>query len=194
METRLIDVHDDVACARAYDVIIASKAHERPWNEPPSLAETLVEWRHVDQAERVEIWGAHDGDDLVGVATLWLPLSDNTSMAWTDVQVDPSRRRRGAGTALVERLLERARDERRTTVLVDFLVPPDSEGHGYRRFAERHGFHLGNTEIMRHLRLPVGEEILGGHAEQARPQWEGAYRLETHVGGVPEHLQSRSAG
>ena len=80
METRLIDVHDDAVCARAYDVIIASKGHERPWNEPPSLAETLVEWRHVDEAERQEMWGACDGADLVGVATIWLPMSDNTSM------------------------------------------------------------------------------------------------------------------
>jgi len=189
METRLIDVHDDAVCARAYDVIIASKGHERPWNEPPSLAETLVEWRHVDEAERMEMWAAHDGDELVGVATLWLPLSDNTTMTWTDVQVDPAHRRRGAGTALVERLLERAREEGRVTMVVDFLVPPDSEGHGYRRFAERHGFHLSNTEIMRHLQLPVDEDLLTRHAEHARPRWEGVYRLETHVGGVPEHLQ-----
>ena len=31
METRLIDVHDDAVCARAYDVIIASKGHEHHW-------------------------------------------------------------------------------------------------------------------------------------------------------------------
>ena len=104
METTLIDVHDDAVCARAYDVIIASKGHERPWNEPPSLAETLVEWRHVDKAERMEMWGALDGGELVGVATLWLPLTDNTTMTWFDVQVDPAHRGRGAGTALVERL------------------------------------------------------------------------------------------
>ena len=191
METRLIDVHDDEVCARAYEVIVASKGHERPWNEPPSLAETLVEWRHVDEAERMEMWGALDGGELVGVATLWLPMEDNTSMTWFDVQVDPAHRGRGAGTALVERVVERARDEGRvTTMVVDFLVPPDSDGHGYRRFAERHGFHLSNTEIMRHLELPVADDLLDRHAEHARPRWEGDYRLETHVGGVPEHLQA----
>ena len=189
METRLIDVHDDSECARAYEVICASKGHERPWNEPPSLAETVVEWRHVDQAERMEMWGAFLEGELVGVATLWLPMADNTSMTWFDVQVDPPHRRRGAGTALVERVLGRARDEGRATAIVDFLVPPDSDGHGYRRFAERHGFHLSNTEIMRHLELPVADDLLDRHADHARPRWEGTYRLETHVGGVPEHLQ-----
>ncbi|GAA3706063.1 GNAT family N-acetyltransferase [Terrabacter ginsenosidimutans] len=189
METTLIDVHDDRVCARAYDVIIASKGHERPWNEPPSLAETLVEWRHVDKAEPMEMWGALDGDLLVGVATLWLPMEDNTSMAWFDVQVDPAHRGRGAGAILLERVVDRAREEGRTTMVVDFLVPADSDGHGYRRFAERHGFQLSNTEIIRHLELPVADEALDRHAEHGRVRWESDYRLETHVGGVPARLQ-----
>jgi len=189
MEVRRIDVHDDEECAHAYDVIVQSKGHERSWVEPPSLAETLVEWRHVDEAEPMEMWGAYDGPDLVGVATLWLPMTDNTTMTWTDVQVAPSRRRRGAGTALVERLVARAREEGRATMVVEFHVPPDSDDHGYRRFAERHGFALGNTEIVRHLELPVEAALLDRHAECARPRWDGLYRLETHVDGVPEHLQ-----
>jgi GNAT superfamily N-acetyltransferase len=189
METRLIDVHDDDVCARAYGVITASKAHERPWNAPPSLAETLVEWRHVDEAERQELWGAGDGVGLVGVATIWLPMSDNTSMVWHDVQVDPAHRGRGAGSALVERILARARAEERPTLVTDLMVPPESDEHAYRRFADRHGYHLSNTEIMRHLDLPVDDDLLTRHAEHARPRWEGDYRLETYVGGVPEHLQ-----
>ncbi|GAA2747401.1 hypothetical protein GCM10009868_36730 [Terrabacter aerolatus] len=189
METSLIDVHDDRTCARAYDVIIASKGHERPWNEPPSLAETLVEWRHVDKAEPMEMWGVHDGAELVGVATLWLPMEDNTSMAWFEVQVDPAHRGRGAGTALLEQLLDRVREAGRTTMVVDVTVPPDSDGHAYRRFAERHGFHLSNTEIIRHLELPVADDLLDRHAEHARRRREEDYRLETHVGGVPPHLQ-----
>ncbi|GAA2483545.1 GNAT family N-acetyltransferase [Terrabacter carboxydivorans] len=189
METILIDAHDDGLCARAYEVIVASKNHERPWNEPPSLEETLVEWRHVDKAEPMQMWGAFDGQELVGVATLWLPMEDNTSMAWFELQVDPAHRGRGAGSALVARLVERTREEGRTTMVVDLIVPPDSDGHRYRRFAERHGFHLSNTEILRHLELPVADGLLDRHAEQARQRWEGDYRLETHVGGVPPRLQ-----
>ena len=189
METRLIDVHDDEVCARAYEVIVASKDHERPWHEPPSLAETLVEWRHVDEAEPMEMWGAWDGDELVGVATIWLPMSDNTSMVWHDVQVHPAHRRRAAGSALVERIVHRAGEEGRPTLVTDLMVPPESEDHPYRRFAERHGFHLSNTEIIRHLQLPVAEDVLGRQAEHARARWEREYRLETHVGGVPPELQ-----
>ena len=189
METRHIDVHDDAVCARAYEVIVTSRNHERPWNEAPSLAETVVEWRHVDEAERKVLWGAWDGDELVGVATMWLPMSDNTSMVWHDLQVGPAHRRRGAGTALIERVVERARDEGRTTLVTDIVVPADSEGHPYRRFAEKHAFHLSNTEIVRHLQLPVADDLLATHADHSRPRWEGEYRLETHLGGVPAELQ-----
>ena len=114
-------------------------------------------------------------------------------MTWFDVQVDPAHRRRGAGTALVERLLERAREEGRVTMVVDFLVPPDSEGHGYRRFAERHGFHLSNTEIMRHLELPVEEDLLD--VTPSTPVRSGRTRIVSRPmsGECPSTCRSRSA-
>ena len=189
MDTRLIDEYDDVVCSRAHDVIVASRRHERPWLEPPSLAEMVAEWRHVDTSEPKQLWGAYEADELLGVATMWLPMADNTSMSWFDVQVDPSRRGRGAGSALVERVVTRAREEGRATLIAELHVPPDSDGHPYRRFAEKHGFRLSNTEIIRHLQLPVDAGLLARHAEAARPRWEGDYRLETHVGGVPEPLR-----
>ena len=83
-----IDVHDDEVCASAYEVIVASKGHERPWNEPPSLAETLVEWRHVDAAERMELWGVDDGDELVGVGD---PLAADGGQHVDDVVRRPGR-------------------------------------------------------------------------------------------------------
>ncbi|MEO9153345.1 MAG: GNAT family N-acetyltransferase, partial [Lapillicoccus sp.] len=74
MQTRLVDVHDDAACRRAYAVLVAGKSVGRPWHQPPSYDETLVEWRHVDRAEPMEMWGAvDDAHRVVGVASLWLP-------------------------------------------------------------------------------------------------------------------------
>ena len=42
---------------------------------------------------------------------------------------------------------------------------------------------------MRHLELPVADDLLDRHAEQRVRAGRTTYRLETHVGGVPEHLQ-----
>ena len=203
MRTRLLDVHDDAACRRAYAVLVAAKSLDRPWNEPPSLEESLLEFRHVDAAERMEMWEAieegDEGDEAVGlvtgIATLWLPRDDNRTQMWCEVAVDPALTRRGAGAALVARLVERAAAEDRTTLVTDFMVPVDGgDDHPYRRFAARHGFTLGNTEICRHLRLPVAADLLDGLLEKARPAYEGAYRLETHVGGVPEALRPSLCG
>lgn len=190
MQTRKLDVHDDAACSRAYDVLVAAKSLGRPWNRPPSLAESLVEWRHEDPSERMEMWEAVDEDGLVvGIATLWITLDDNVTKLWCEVDTAPEHRRRGAGAALVERIVSRAREEGRTELLGDLLVPPGEPEHPYLLFAEAQGFRRTNTEIMRHLELPVAGELLERLETSARPRWEGDYRLETHLDGVPEPLQ-----
>ena len=80
--------------------------------------------------------------------------------------------------------------ERRTTLVGDAMVPAEESGaHPYRRFVEAHGFVLSNTEIARHLDLPVADDLLASLSEAARPHHEGFYRLETHVGCVPRRLQ-----
>lgn len=206
MQTRRLDIRDDAACRRAYDVLVAAKSLHRPWNLPPSFEESLVEWRHVDAAEPMEMWAAvggdggvggdavGDGDDpgvVVGIATLWLPRDDNTTQMWCDVAVDPAHQRRGAGTALVSRLVERAAAEGRTRLVTDFTVPVGAdESHPYRRFAASNGFTLATTEITRHLHLPVADALLDGLMDKAGSAYRGAYRVETHVNGVPEPLRA----
>jgi alkylated DNA nucleotide flippase Atl1 len=83
-------------------------------------------------------------------------------------------------------VVERAGEERRATLVTDTMVPADSsQDHPHRRFLDRHGFTLNNTEIVRHLALPVSEDLLSRLADQARPRFERTYRLETHVNGAP---------
>lgn len=185
----MLDVHDDDRTRRAHEAIVASRVFGRPWFEPTSYHEALVDWRHEDKAEPKEIWVAQDGADVAGVATLYLPMEDNTWLAWFDLHVHPEHRRRGHGSALMDRLVERARAAGRSSLLTDFMVPVDDPGHGYRRFVERHGFELSYTEVIRHLDLPLAEDHLDGLDEQSRPRWAGHYRLETHVNGVPAPLR-----
>lgn len=190
VQTHPVDVHDDAQCARAHDILVASRSLGRPWHQPPSLEESVLEWRFDDRAEPMEMWAAADGDDVTGIALLWLPQDDNTSMMWCDIQVDPRHRCRGAGSALVERLVERAVAEGRTELVGDTMVPAEeSDAHPHRRFAEANGFVLSNTEIARHLDLPVPGDLLASLSGAAGPHHEGPYRLETHMGRVPERLQ-----
>ena len=92
------------------------------------------------------------------------------------------------------RVVERARANGRVEIIGDVLVPQDEPDHPYRRFAQKQGFELSNTEIIRHLDLPVADDLLARLEAEARPRWEGSYRLETHVGGVPEPLRESLCG
>ena len=184
-----IDVHDDAECAAAYAVVRASQDHERPWNDTDSYEPTAAEWRFDDPSERSEMWAVRDGETVIGVAQAWLPLLDNVDKMWFHVHVHPDHRRRGAGTALVERILQRARDEGRREVLTEALVPATSTGdHPYERFAGATGLEVASTDRVRLLALPLPPGRLESLAGDARPRWADAYRLETHVNGLPDAL------
>jgi len=190
--TRRFDPYDAVACARAHDVLVAGKSLGRPWHHPPSVAESVLEWRHDDPGERTEMWEAVTHGLVVGIGTIWLTLDDNVEKAWVEVVVDPAHRRRGAARALTERLVSRAREAGRTEVLTEVVVPPgcqEGDGHPYLHCAEALGFATTSTDVERHLRLPVDPPLLNVLEAQARPHWEQGYRLATYHEGVPEHLQ-----
>ena len=186
---RRLAVDDDVEVASAHAAMSASRSHERPWAKRMSLRELTVDLRSPSTIERLEPWVALVDGEVAGLALQWFPLLDNTRFTWVEVDVDPALRGRGAGGALVERLVERTREEGRTTVLVESHVPDDSrEDHHHVRFAEAHGFAWANTEIRRLLDLPLDPARLAQLAAGAAPRHEG-YRIETFVGSLPEELR-----
>ena len=186
---RPLAVDNDAELAAAHEASNASKRYQRPWAKTWSLREMTVQLRRESTVERLEPLVALVDGKLAGLALLWFPLLDNTKFTWAELDVDPALRRRGAGSALLERMVERTREEGRRTVLVETHVPDEArEGHPHVRFAERHGFTYANTEIRRILDLPADAARLAELADGAAAHHEG-YRLETHVDGVPEHLQ-----
>ncbi|MGI8869811.1 MAG: GNAT family N-acetyltransferase [Mycobacteriales bacterium] len=111
-------------------------------------------------------------------------------MAWVGVAVPPGRRRRGIGTAIARQVIDDMHRQGRTLMLSDLLVPDPAGNHPYRAFARSLGFSLGNTEIVRHLRLPIETALLDRLDDQIRTGYAGQYTIETHVNGVPEDLRS----
>ena len=140
---RPMDVDDDAEVAAAHEVSNASKRHQRPWGKTWSLREMTIQLRTPSSVERLEPLVALVDGKVAGFAMLWFPLLDNTQFTWAELDVDPALRRRGAGGALLERMIARTREEGRRTVLVEFNVPDDSRAdHPFVRFAEQHGFYL----------------------------------------------------
>src|SRR6476469_8668738 len=153
---RPLAVHDGAEVAAAHAAVSASRNHGRPWAKQLSLRELTVDLRTPSSVERLEPWVALVDGEVAGVALQWFPLLDNTRFCWGELDVHPRLRGRGAGGALLERVVDRTRVEGRTTVLVETHVPDDArDDHPHVRFAERHGFTSANTEIRRVLDLPV---------------------------------------
>jgi GNAT superfamily N-acetyltransferase len=184
----LVDRHDDPQCAGVYDAVLASRTHERPWDDSDGYEQTVVEWRYDDPDERIEMWAVEEGGTIVGVTTLQMSLGDNTDKIWAEVDVHPDHRGRGVGTALVNALERRARQVGRHEILVEVYLPLKAVDHPFEQFAARHGYVSETTDKVRLLDLPVADKVLDRLEASGRERWAGAYRLETHTDGLPEEL------
>lgn len=188
MRIREIDVHDDKEFHDFYAVMRDASLYQRPDAPMWSEREAQVMFRKEEPGETWKAFGAYDGGQLVGVAEFILPLLDNTDKAYFEVQVAPANRRHGIGSAVLSHVVEVAKANDRTVLLVEANVPMDErENHGYVRFARKHGFEPASVEMRRELRLPVSEEQLTAWEQEAAPH-HTAYRIETFVDDLPEQL------
>src|SRR5665811_2554116 len=94
-----------------------TEAFERPHHSGWSLDEAKVELRRQVPTERSEVWAAYVEGTMVGAMSLWFPLLDNLTKCWGAVGVDPDHRRRGVGSALVAKIVDRMAQEGRTTMV-----------------------------------------------------------------------------
>ena len=194
MDIRAVDVFNDADFERFYDVTERAEAFERPHHSGWSLEEAKLEFRRQDPTERGEVWAAYDGGTMVGGASLWFALLDNLTKCWGAVGVDPDRRRRGIGSALIAQILTRVKAEGRTIMVTETAYPFDRRlDHPYRTFAEANGFTVAIDEILRILPLPIDPSLLEKLATEAAPH-HTAYRIESFVDALPgELLQSYCA-
>ena len=188
MDIRAVDVFDDAEFARFHDVTERAEAFERPHHSGWSLEEAKLEFRRQDPTERGEAWAAYDEEIMVGGAWVWFPLLDNLTKCWGGVGVDPDRRRRHIGSALILQILTRVKEEGRTIMVMESAYPFDRrQDHPYRRFAEANGFTVAIDEILRILPLPADPALLQTLAIQAAPR-HTAYRIESFANDLPEEL------
>lgn len=188
MSVRLIDLADDAVMSQVHGILCAEGAFERPHFVPQTAAAMIATMRQQDPLERFVLWGVWADGRLVGATKVWLPLQDNLDTMWFEVSIHPDHRRRGHGSAALATVVAFAQEHGRTRILTSVRYPEDrAADHPYRRFAEHHGFRIGQTDLMRLLPLPVPDEVLAAFAEQARAAYAGAYRVQTFT-EVPRPL------
>lgn len=167
-----------------------------------SETEVLSQLAHQEYTARVRLVGLVD-DEVVGYASLDLPVRDNTHTGWLDLGVVPAHRGRGLGTALHGAALDAARAAGRTTLMcsVDQAVePPEgpgtlapSTGVGRMRaddpgvrFARAHGWSLEQVERHSRLDVPVDPDLLAGFRADAERAAGPDYRLVTWTDVCPD--------
>ena len=194
MEIRELDVQDDAALRRFHQIgWRAEKEDGRPWNAFWTLDEIGPALREQTADQRLVPLCLFDGDEMVAGGVVGMSLLDNVDKAWVFPAVEPERRGQGLGSRLLEGLVAHARANGRSLALSGIAVPfEERETSGLLRFAERHGFHLANTEIVRVLPLPVADELLDEIERETAPHHRD-YVLETYVDELPErHLAAYS--
>ena len=179
---------DDVVMREFYDLNRRAELVGRLDAPFWEFAEFLGAFRSANSGARQDLFAAYDGDRMVGNAAMRSFLKDNTDKAWFHLNVDVSARRRGIGRALAERVELTAKEDGRSLILADAVLPfADRDGHAYRRFAEACGYELANYEVVRHLVLPVPDEWIQEWIDEAASLHVG-YTVETYVGAVPDDL------
>lgn len=188
MEVRRLNPHDDAELARFHAVTDAAERFERTYASNWTLEELRVELLEDDPMERKDAVVAVDGEEVVGAGMAFSARRDNLHLSWLMPWVEPGRRRRGIGSAVLSELVDICRADHRTDLVMETAYPFERrEDHPYRRFAEKHGFRLANTEVHRVRTLPVDDVDLDALVAEAAPHHRG-YRIETFEAPLPEEL------
>jgi GNAT superfamily N-acetyltransferase len=168
------------------EVVALANAVERadsPWVHPTTVTTLTGMLRHGWDGETPRVLVARDDGRVVAAADYWTSEWDNQHLAWIGVKVHPDHRRRGVGTALLQVLLDRAREEGRTNVGIDGWDNPTTHG-----FAEAHGFEKGSQAIQRRQVLAeVDRDVLEKLYDEAGIA-AADYELLRIVGPTPDEL------
>jgi GNAT superfamily N-acetyltransferase len=165
--------------------------------------ETQLAGCRTTPVRRRVLLAARSGEEIVGLATVGLPLADNTHSALINVVVAPHARRTGLGLRLHAAAEQAAAASGRTTLLgetdhparpggnVGTLAPQSGTGSipadAAAAFAQKAGFTL--EQVERISVLNVADAAPGQDALETAGAAAGAdYELEFWRGSCPEHL------
>lgn len=189
--------------ARLWDAVLIEKMGEADLAR--TVADRISEWVAPEYFEVTRLVASDRPDptraeDVVGVGTLVLPMSDNLGLARLDVVVQADRRGEGIGRVLHSELDRLARENGRTLAETFTWEPAEApagvpvleSATGSGRldattreavFLTRSGYRLNQVLRMSRLGLPVSHEALR-RLEAA----SGDYECLTLFGPIPDDL------
>jgi GNAT superfamily N-acetyltransferase len=191
IDVRRVDVADESQLREWWTSGHAAMS-TRPVDLWPDWEISRLALPQADPDNRVVLLGSYSDDAIVGSSLVFLPLLDNTHLGAVEVYVPPEHRRRGVGTALLDRSEELITGEGRTTLLGDVRVPLD-EDNDDRRWAEARGYSIANVDGVKVADLAATADRLPTLEARAAERL-GDYRLAWWTDPAPEeHLASLAA-
>ena len=187
MRVRLV-APDEVALLRSwYDAYRAGLADGRPdaviWSYEEIVAQLAAP---APRPRTVALAALDEGDAMVGGARMWWPRAGDLSVAYVELAVAPTARRRGVGSALIAAVRVEALRHGRTTLLSPVGVPGAGAFDEAQSvlFAATAGFELAHATRHSTLALPVIDLApLDVLAEAA-----AGFRLVSWVDACPQEL------
>lgn len=190
MEIIALDRDDEAMLGALFGVSMRSEAVSRVRPIRRTHAEFVAMMRFQWPGEHDEAAVAFVDGTPVGLAQVSFPDRDNREKCWAGVDVDPSRRGGGVGSALLEWVEQRARAGGRSMLLGEVFVPVNQrESHADRTFVTNRGYRVSGVEIVRSLTLPLGADLLGDEKKSAAAAMGNEYKVDVYVGGVPSELR-----
>lgn len=165
--------------AAVHAVLAAAHAVDRPRDPEPPISDVRIRVRNRRADRRFLHYLATSAGTPAGVATLWLSDVDNLHMGLGNVTVHPAYRRRGLGTDLLRTVAAATAAEGRTVLLAESIAGTAGAG-----FPGPFGAQLVAADRLSLLRLA---DVDGAEVERWATATHPGYRLETHVGALPEH-------
>jgi GNAT superfamily N-acetyltransferase len=159
MEFVTVDGRDHELFDRFYNLRDAVRREEEfPTGLGLEEARVLMAGNHSDM--RADGLGLVDGDTWLGIAWLDWPLQENTHFVQVEIAVAAPYRRTGAGSRLLEAVIERARKDGRRLLAGMILGDAETGESAGTAFAASRGFVRKLVELHQVLELPLSEERL----------------------------------
>lgn len=187
VDIRHIDLQDEVLTRRFWEVGKAADEVGRPWSPYWSWPAARAAFTTESIARRRVLLAAFDGDDMVGVSEMSLPMLDNPHLAYVEIFVHPGYERQGVGTALTEASASAAGRHGRSILSIEVPTPMNGEESAGLRLARRLGFSTGVVNDMKVVDLPATAHLWQSLLDDTDAAARG-YRLRGWTDVCPEDL------
>lgn len=179
-----VDPADPDSFAEWFGVVDASVSWRWPGRPGWQPAELRAKARGDPSGRAVLLLGRLGGDPA-GAALVELHDADNRHLAEVMLEVDPARRHRGVGSAVLAEAESLAVADGRRTVTAGEEVVSSAPSEAGSAFATAHGYTMVLENLRRELAVPLDRARAEGLTAEARSRAEG-YEVVTFTDRWPE--------